>query len=136
MLPVDNLKLQKRLYYSQAVHLVLHDREPLFLEAIEAWDYGPVVPSVYRAYKQYGIERIPMPDESVATNLSLSEMESVDSCLAGFGPMSGVSLINLTHREAPWKETYKPGRPSQVIPLDLMFAFYKENMEFVPDEQG
>jgi uncharacterized phage-associated protein len=45
-LPVDNLKLQKLLYYSQAVHLVLNGKLPLFNEAIEAWDYGPVVPRV------------------------------------------------------------------------------------------
>jgi uncharacterized phage-associated protein len=58
-LPVDNLKLQKLLYYSQAVHLVLNDKAPLFPGVIEAWDYGPMAPPVYREYKQYGLEIIP-----------------------------------------------------------------------------
>jgi uncharacterized phage-associated protein len=34
--PVDNLKLQKLLYYSQGVYLVLNNKQPLFPEDIEA----------------------------------------------------------------------------------------------------
>ena len=69
-LPVDNLKLQKLLYYSQGVHLVLNDRVPLFMEPIEAWDYGPVVPPVYREYKGRGLEIIPVPEDTKSLNLS------------------------------------------------------------------
>jgi uncharacterized phage-associated protein len=50
-LSVDNLKLQKLLYYSQAVHLVLNQKQALFLAPIEAWDFGPVVLPVYYTYK-------------------------------------------------------------------------------------
>ena len=42
---VSNLKLQKLLYYVQGFHLAVFG-EPLFEEEIEAWMYGPVVPSV------------------------------------------------------------------------------------------
>jgi uncharacterized phage-associated protein len=134
MLSVDNLKLQKLLYYSQAVHLVLHDKAPLFPEAIEAWDYGPVVPPVYRAYKQYGIEQIPMPDETVQTSLAEKEMRSVDMVIACYGEMSGAMLINQTHKEAPWKDFYRSGRPSQVIPIEAMYSYFKEDLVFTDDE--
>ena len=56
---ISNLKLQKLLYYAQGAHLALRD-EPLFGEPIEAWTHGPVVPSVYRQYKQHGGEPIPV----------------------------------------------------------------------------
>ena len=49
---ISNLKLQKLVYYAQGFHLALYD-EPLFLEAIEAWTHGPVVPDLYRHYKKY-----------------------------------------------------------------------------------
>jgi len=61
--PVDNLTLQKLLYYSQATHLVMRDRKPLFDDEIEAWDIGPVVPSVYNKYKHHGFDVIPSNGE-------------------------------------------------------------------------
>jgi uncharacterized phage-associated protein len=131
-IPVDNLKLQKLLYYSQAVHLVLNNKAPLFPEPIEAWDYGPVVPPVYHEYKSYGFDIIPPEDEPV--NLELNEIRAVDMTLNCFGEMSGPELINQTHGEPPWKDTYRPGRPSCIISLDSMYKFFKNNLEFTEDE--
>lgn len=131
-LPVDNLKLQKLLYYSQAVYLVLHDKIPLFPDPIEAWDYGPVVPPVYREYSPYGFETIPPSDDP--SILEYDEMRSVDMALACFGEMSGPALINLTHTEPPWKNSYRPGRPSRIISLDSMYEFFSKNLEFTEDE--
>ncbi|MDR0410007.1 MAG: DUF4065 domain-containing protein [Spirochaetaceae bacterium] len=107
-LPVDNLKLQKLLYYSQAVHLVRNDKTPLFPEVIEAWDYGPVVPPVYREYKPFGFDILTPADEQV--NLELNELRSVDMTLSCFGELSGPALINHTHAEPPWKDIYRLGQ--------------------------
>ena len=131
-MPIDNLKLQKLLYYSQAVHLVLHDKEPLFPEAIEAWDYGPVVPPVYLEYKKYGFEDItPTEDE---TDLDLEEMKAVDMTLASFGDMSGGALINQTHYEDPWKNAYRKGRPSGIITVDAIYDYFKDCLDFSDEE--
>jgi uncharacterized phage-associated protein len=131
-LPVDNLKLQKLLYYSQAVHLVLNDKAPLFPEDIEAWDYGPVVPPVYREYKPYGFDILPPADEPV--NLGLNELRAVDMTLSCFGELSGSALINQTHFEDPWKSVYRPGkRPSGIISLDSMYDFFKKNLDFTDE---
>ena len=48
---ITNLKLQKVLYFVQAYYLAKLNR-PLFPDNIEAWEYGPVIPSVYRKYKE------------------------------------------------------------------------------------
>lgn len=48
---ISNLKLQKLLYYAQGTFLAITN-SPLFGDAIEAWMHGPVVPSVYHAYKK------------------------------------------------------------------------------------
>jgi uncharacterized phage-associated protein len=127
-LPVDNLKLQKLLYYSQAVHLVLHEKQPLFNEAIEAWDYGPVVPPVYHLYKPCGFDVIPPVEEESALNFE--ELRAVDMTLSCFGVLSGPSLINQTHYEDPWINAYKPGRPSRVITVDAIYDFFKECLDF------
>ena len=130
-LPVDNLKLQKLLYYSQAVYLVLHDKEPLFSESIEAWDYGPVVPPVYKEYKRYGFETIPPSDKPSALNFE--QMRAVDMTLACFGDRSGAALINQTHYEAPWKNAYKPGRPSNVITVESIYNYFKDALDFTDE---
>jgi uncharacterized phage-associated protein len=127
---VDNLKLQKLLYYSQAVHLVLYDKTPLFPESIEAWDYGPVVPPVYREYKRYGLDALPYLDESVTIDLSSEEIEAVSLVLGYYGEMTSLELVNKTHQELPWKQSYTPGLPSHEIPIDLIYDYFKENLIF------
>ena len=48
---ISNLKLQKMMYYQQGFHLAYFGT-PLFDEDIVAWQYGPVVPSVYKEYNR------------------------------------------------------------------------------------
>jgi len=126
-LPTDNLKLQKLLYYSQAVYLVLNDKRPLFPEDIEAWDYGPVVPPVYREYKKYGVDII--EDRGNAVSLLPEEEKAVNLVLEDLGSMTGTELINQTHRETPWRSAYSPGRPSRKISLDALYSYFKENLD-------
>jgi len=126
-LQMDNLKLQKLLYYSQAVYLVLHSKNPLFPEVIEAWDYGPVVPQVYHKYKQYGFDTI--PSQSKHFTLSQEEIKPINYVIETFGNMSGRELINQTHHEWPWRNYYSRVRPSKIIPIDSMYEYFKETLD-------
>ena len=64
VIEVDEIKLQKLLFYTQAVCLVRFDK-PAFTESIEAWDYGPVVPAVYHKLKRReGAIKLPAVDYS------------------------------------------------------------------------
>ena len=57
---ISNLKLQKILYFIQAYFLMSTlNHTACFQDVIEAWDFGPVVPSVYHEFKQYGAGDIP-----------------------------------------------------------------------------
>ena len=47
---ITNLKLQKLCSYAQAIAIAYLDQK-LFSEDLEMWELGPVVPVVYRAYK-------------------------------------------------------------------------------------
>lgn len=55
--PINNLKLQKLLYYTQAEFLV-RKGEPAFKEEIVAWKYGPVVVEAYEEFKTYSSGKI------------------------------------------------------------------------------
>lgn len=55
---VSNLKLQKILYFVQALFITTKGVE-CFIEEIEAWDFGPVIPEVYKECRKYGGNNIP-----------------------------------------------------------------------------
>jgi hypothetical protein len=58
---MTNLRLNKILYFAQIISLLENGR-PLFLDDFEAWDLGPVIPSVYRKYKAYENTPIQEPE--------------------------------------------------------------------------
>lgn len=59
--PINNLKLQKILYFIQARKLVESD-EPMFSGEIQKWKLGPVSPDVYHTFKMYGSRNINDPE--------------------------------------------------------------------------
>lgn len=127
-LPVDNLKLQKLLYYSQAVHLV-RTGNVLFSDEIQAWRYGPVVPNVYHMYKTSGFETIVDPDSEDELDLSNNQLRSIDMVLAYYGEMSSIRLVNETHTEDPWKNVFKENEMGITITVESMLNYYRDVLE-------
>lgn len=101
---MSNLKLQKLLYYVQGHHLALYD-EPLFHEAIVAWQYGPVVAEVYELYKGYGQSAIPLPQNTNFDMLLASVTTLINDVYRKYGQYEATTLMRLTHREPPWRNT-------------------------------
>ncbi len=116
---ISNLKLQKLVYYAQGYHLAKYDR-PLFYESIEAWAHGPVVPELYRSFKEHGAQPIPMqyPD---LTRFTEQEKELLNDVWEMFGQFSATKLRNMTHQELPWKETSQ----GEIIDRDDMKQYFK-----------
>ncbi len=96
---ITPLKLQKLLYYAQAWSLVIKS-ETLFYEDIEAWVHGPVIPPVYRRYKQYGYKTL--PQENFFSELKADEIDILNMVWMNYGKKSAKSLEELTHSEYPW----------------------------------
>ncbi len=128
VMQVDNLKLQKLLYYSQAVHLV-RKGVVLFEDKIEAWRYGPVIPNVYHQYKHFGFDVIVPEHESSSSKLCIDQMKTIDMVLTYYGEMSAVRLVNETHSEDPWKDVYEENE-NKVIDVDVMREYYTRMFEF------
>ena len=124
-LPTDNLKLQKLLYYCQAISFFTSDKE-LFIDEVEAWQYGPVVPEVYREYKSNGFDVIQPTNKII--NISDSEREIIDLTLSYYGEMSGLELMRKTHKETPWLNNYSVGE-SKIIPKEDIKKFAKKTYE-------
>ncbi|MBV1959872.1 MAG: DUF4065 domain-containing protein [Pseudomonadales bacterium] len=118
---ISNLKLQKLVYYAQGFHNAIHD-EPLFDEAISAWFHGPVVESLYRTYKEYGREHIPVPPDFESSSLDQRESDLVEEVFEVFGQFSAWKLRNMTHEEPPWINHEESG---DVIPLTEITEYFK-----------
>ncbi len=118
--PITKMKLQKLLYYAQGVSLAVFD-EPLFLEAIQAWTHGPVVPTVYHSYKDYGHKIIPCEQSLEQLDFEAEVEELLDEVFTMYGQFTASKLREMTHNEAPWREAPK----GQEISRERIKAYFK-----------
>jgi uncharacterized phage-associated protein len=65
--------------------------EPLFEDDIEAWMYGPVIPSVYHHFKDYGRNGIEYTD-AVITLTGKDEEDLFDEVYRVYGAYSAMGL--------------------------------------------
>lgn len=125
------MKLQKLVYFAHGWHLAIKDGDPLIEEQVEAWKFGPVIPSLYRSFRGYGDQAVTRPAAYTRCYVTegptgySEEMEihevvpSVDDdpTDAGktkvfldriwkvYGDYSAVQLSNLTHQAgSPWDQ--------------------------------
>lgn len=114
------VKVQKLLYYCQGWHLAFTGN-PIFDDPIEAWDLGPVVPSVFRADK-YNEGRPP------SSELDDASLQTAHWVAGRYGSLSASELVALTHDEDPWKDADRVG-PSAVMPQAAIADWFRR---FVP----
>lgn len=99
---INNLKLQKILYFCQIRVLVEFNR-PLFNEDIEAWSFGPVVPYIYNKYTMFGASSI--PKFNIQENLSIPQevKNAVDEMISCCCKYSTCELTNISMKSEPYK---------------------------------
>ncbi|KMN37000.1 hypothetical protein VI26_04710 [Chromobacterium sp. LK1] len=104
------MKLQKLMYYAQGWHLV-HYRVPLIDDFFARWPYGPVIPSLYHDFKEYGSNRIAdygghvvlengqyVRKSPIIPDTDTSSWHMVNSIIQSYGGYSGPQLSWLTHQ--------------------------------------
>ncbi len=134
------LKLMKLVYIAHGYILAVLDKptDGAKLEKVEAWQYGPVFPSVYYSFKQYGREPIDKAttvlnfdkvgeDGFITTpNLSCANEKKVcEFVWRNYGQkFSDSELVSKLHMDGtPWKEFYKQGL-NVVIPDKATKRYY------------
>ncbi|MFB9769788.1 Panacea domain-containing protein [Lactiplantibacillus modestisalitolerans] len=101
--PMSDKKLQKLSYYAVAWGWALFNKSIIDDDKFEAWVHGPVSPTLYQEYKEYGWTDIDTPKTG---NPDIGEPLSglLESVWVTYGDKSGNELEALTHSEAPWQE--------------------------------
>ena len=114
---ITNLKLQKLLYFVQALCLTIFDKKA-FSEKILAWSYGPVVNEVYQKYKKNHANEI--TSECSVKDISSGLYKIIDEVVTCYGSIEANKLIDFTHEEEPWKNT----EINKEIDVDLIKNYF------------
>lgn len=116
---INNLHLQKLLYYLQVNYMYNHGRKKLFDNDFEKWKLGPVQPAVYHAFKHYGPNSINQTYKESNINFDgtdinieekevvLDDQEKVDFINRNLEELSKYEkfeLVDKTHKHLPWKK--------------------------------
>jgi uncharacterized phage-associated protein len=126
---ISHMQLQKLVYFCQGYYLALQG-SPLFNEAIEAWEHGPVCPKLYQSLKRYG--SLPITASIDPEKIKLNEKEKcIISIVYGtYGQYSASRLRKITHEEGPWKTT----RARAEIPELAMIQYFESLIEVNPSK--
>lgn len=130
-------KVQKLVYYAYAWFIALNNQDAenienvFFDEVPEAWMHGPVFPSLYQRFKEYGWHEIPKRKDDIKF-----ENEDIESFLniiwKKFGKFSADDLEFMTHQETPWRNARKDivdfAPSAQKIQLKDIFTCYNEKL--------
>ena len=80
---------------------------PLITEPVEAWRYGPVVPSTYHTYKAFGGGPITVVPQERTADMDDLQARLIVAVLNAYQSYSALQLSNITHQPGtPWHETY------------------------------
>ena len=125
------LQLMKLCYISFGWYAA-NSNTDLFFERIEAWKYGPVMPSLYYETKQYGRNPVPYTINFQRSNEILDEdgREFVKSVYVQYGHFDGVALATMCHQlGSPWDQVYEPGLQGIEIPRPMIYSYYKGKLD-------
>lgn len=138
---IQPLKLMKLSYIAHGYILAILDKsalDPRF-DKVEAWKFGPVIPSVYHSFKFYGNKNIEEPTfifkgenfENDSPEIEIprlngeSEKEICEFVWRNYEKYSGSDLVTMLHRDGtPWSIVYKEGKNIE-IPDELTKSYYK-----------
>lgn len=118
------IQVIKLTYFVYAWYLALHKKK-LFGEKIQAWQYGPVIPSLYHEFKRFGRNPIegyaidflgdsnpeqdswdvPFPEDDDEAVLKIANI-----VWQHYGSKTASQLISITHKEnSAWSQADKSG---------------------------
>ena len=146
---VTPMKLQKLVYMAHGWHLALTDVR-LIDSQVEAWQFGPVISSLYNLTKRYGsreitelIEWVEISDSDffdfkVRKDTVPAEDETTWRFLRRvwdlYGRYSAVELSAMTHeKDTPWYKTWFEGEGKSLkntdIPVEKIKTYFKGQVQ-------
>lgn len=117
------MKLLKLVYIAHGCSLG-SSGVPLFPDVVQAWRWGPVIPSLYHKFKIYGSSAIDLKPNKPAVSSAVDDL--LCAVWNAYGGKTALSLSSLTHMPGtPWSETFSTDQNNE-IPAGLIAKHYSE----------
>ncbi len=130
-IPTTHLQVQKLVYFCHAWMLGIY-HEPMLLQPVHAWEYGPALPELYKSLGRYGGEPIRRPIDLASIRVLENEYDDrqksiIRQVLEVYGDLSGRQLSTITHAPGtPWDQIRKKFNDTAVIPDNILEDYYAE----------
>lgn len=134
-----HLKLQKLVYLCYAEYLC-NTKKRLFDDKIYAFQYGPVVDSVYKHFHgkydvgsdcdtpdmKTEVKTLPAKSRILFAEFGIDKLVSIDRTIEKYGEYSAHDLVDITHSEkGPWKKVYIDGKRYIPISDDVILQYHQ-----------
>jgi uncharacterized phage-associated protein len=128
---LTNMQLQKLVYFAHGWSLaLLHG--PLVTSRVEAWEWGPVLPDLYRDLARWGAGPVEGPLLAFDEPLESEEEELLEAVYQAYGTRTAAQLSALTHAKGtPWAVNYRSGVRGIRIPNGDMESYFGERAHLV-----
>lgn len=111
---INNLKLNKLLYFVQKEHLKKYNRI-LFIEDLLPYRYGASVENVYIVFKYYGRDNINEPIDKLI-DINKESKEIIDSIILKYKDCKSMKMVILSRKEESYKKAIK--EKSNIIKIE------------------
>ncbi|MFC6200748.1 Panacea domain-containing protein [Lactiplantibacillus nangangensis] len=118
-------KLQKMIYYAYSWVLTLMNdnssdlKNKLFDDEFEAWVHGPVIPSIYAKYADYGYHDIEKYVGEESPKVSADIEDILNQVNDVYGGYTADELESMTHQETPWKNARNGYSPIELCQEEI-----------------
>jgi uncharacterized phage-associated protein len=133
------MHLQKLCYYAQGFNLA-YTGNPIIHDPVEAWDFGPVFPRLYKSLRKYGAGVVTEPIHEnnwarlphvrgavVEDEFHSDERKLIGDVFKTYARFEPFKLSALTHEEGtPWSKVYRRDKNNLPIPSPMIKEYFSE----------
>ena len=139
IVPCTHLKLQKLVYMCYADYLC-EENKKMFDDIIYAYQYGPIIFSVYQKYKKSGKNKLLEDDKLIydreeymlsarsrilSSKNGIKKLFSINKTLEKYSNLTASELVGITHENnTPWKKAYDINKNDVLITDELIKKYH------------
>lgn len=133
--PISPLTLQKFMYFVHLEFLRKTGEKLITDEDFEAWQWGPVIRSVYEKFKIYGGFNLTIHEEGGDLDLRKYELEVVDKYIKVLLKWKPWELVERTHNSIAWLVVWQDGAGNKRKIWDRFIELEANNGDVLESEE-